>query len=151
MTARDISASMLQKYPYTLNIRSKYNLNAQAHDTTIQLLREIVDAGVNVKEVEKVISLKIYVDTVGPPEPYERKLSSLFQGIKVTVNFFLRLLLLTDKKVSKKADSKYPIVSTASICAKVKRDLILRTWVFNETGNFSHNFGSGYPSGYNSI
>lgn len=31
-----------------------------------------------------------------------------------------------------KADATYPIVSAASICAKVSRDQLLRDWVFRE-------------------
>lgn len=49
--------------------------------------------------------IQIYVDTVGPPEKYQDKLTALFPGIKCVV--------------AKKADSIYPIVSAASICAKV--------------------------------
>ena len=51
--------------------------------------------------------------------------------------------------MAKKADSKYPVVSAASICAKVTRDDVLRHWIFAESGmedTFSRQFGSGYPS-----
>ncbi|KAF9951921.1 DNA replication licensing factor mcm8 [Mortierella alpina] len=120
LSPMDISNSMLRK--------EKYNLNALAHDTTIQLIRETLASGVNLKEV--------YVDTVGPPETYQKKLERLFPSITTII-------------VAKKADSKYPIVSAASICAKVTRDDVLRHWIFAESGmedTFSRQFGSGYPS-----
>ncbi|VVT58016.1 uncharacterized protein SAPINGB_P005995 [Magnusiomyces paraingens] len=114
MSARDISSGMLR--PKT----SAYNLNNQAHDVTIALIQQTLQRGVNIAE--------IYVDTVGPPASYQDKLSRRFPGIKITV--------------AKKADSLYPIVSAASICAKVTRDECLV--VHDESGNGS--WGSGYPS-----
>jgi len=96
MSARDIGAGMLRPIV-------PYNLNAQAHDTTIQLIRDVLHQGVNVR--------KIFVDTVGIPETYQAKLQREFPMAEVTV--------------SKKADSIYPIVSVASICAKVTRDKAL--------------------------
>jgi len=107
MTATDISSDMLSP--------NGYNLNAQAHDATIALIRGVLARGVNVKE--------IYVDTVGPEVSYQTKLQYHFPGAAVTV--------------TKKADSKFPIVSAASVCAKVTRDVFL--------GN-EEVWGSGYPS-----
>lgn len=48
---------------------------------------------------------QVYVDTVGDPEKYRTKLSVRFPSIKFVV--------------AKKADSLYPVVSGASIVAKV--------------------------------
>lgn len=49
--------------------------------------------------------MKVYVDTVGDAEKYGAKLSQRFPGVKFVV--------------AKKADSLYPVVSGASIVAKV--------------------------------
>lgn len=83
----DISNSMLRKYADTfhqgsdLNVndtpasngllslsllmiyhREKYNLNALAHDTTIQLIRETLASGVNLREVGSVpvVSISLF-------------------------------------------------------------------------------------------
>ncbi|SPO03935.1 probable 35 kDa ribonuclease H [Cephalotrichum gorgonifer] len=96
LSARDISSNMMRP-------GAMYNLNAQALDATVELIRGVLDRGVNVRE--------IYVDTVGPPASYQAKLLRFFPGVKITV--------------AKKADSLYPCVSAASVCAKVTRDVAL--------------------------
>ncbi|GAB6024984.1 Ribonuclease H2 subunit A [Chamberlinius hualienensis] len=111
-----ISCSMLK--------RCKYNLNAISHDAAIALIRKLIEKNICVKE--------IYVDTVGDPAKYQKKLKDLFPDIDVTV--------------AKKADSTYPIVSAASICAKVARDYVVSNWKFKENlEQDSLSWGSGYP------
>lgn len=113
LSAQDISSGMLR--PKGLG----YNLNSQAHDTTMNLIQQVLDSGVTLSHV--------YVDTVGPPASYQAKLSRRFPHVTFTV--------------AKKADSIYPIVSAASICAKVTRDAVLS---LHDESNGT--WGSGYPS-----
>ena len=124
MSARDISSGMLRP--------GMYNLNAQAMDATIDLIKDVFAKGVNVKEV--------YIDTIGKPEVYQKKLERIFPVTKVTV--------------AKKADSLYPCVSAASVCAKVTRDAALEVcWQEHvkalggaaEGAHVSEGWGSGYP------
>ncbi|KAK4404073.1 Ribonuclease H2 subunit A [Sesamum angolense] len=113
---RELSAKMLK--------RSKINLNEISHDSAMGLIHKVLNLGVLLTEV--------YLDTVGDAEKYRVKLSERFPNIKFVV--------------AKKADSLYPVVSGASIVAKVTRDRALRDWVFGETAEDLHrNFGSGYP------
>lgn len=53
----------------------------------------------------------MFVDTVGLPETYQERLQQRFPGIEVTVKA--------------KADALYPVVSAASICAKVRPALAM--------------------------
>uniref|UniRef100_A0A8D8FPV9 Ribonuclease n=1 Tax=Culex pipiens TaxID=7175 RepID=A0A8D8FPV9_CULPI len=115
ISPNDISMSMLR--------RSKRSLNEVSMDSAIGLIHKAIEAGVNIAEV--------YVDTVGPPEKYQAKLKLIFPNFKITV--------------AKKADSTYPIVSAASICAKVSRDHALKVWKFREGTDPEVKFGSGYP------
>lgn len=114
ITACDISSGMFRFPP-----EKNYNLNEQAHDVTISLIDDVLKSGVKVGHV--------YVDTVGPPITYQKKLEGLFPQCKFTV--------------AKKADSIYPIVSVASVVAKVTRDIILSQCKKDE----SEILGSGYP------
>lgn len=125
LSARDISAHMMQP--------AQYNLNAQAMDATVDLIKGVMARGVNVKE--------IYIDTIGKPEVYQKKLERIWPTVRITV--------------AKKADSLYPVVSAASVCAKVTRDAALEVlwepYRSAPTGGGSEvpdgpAWGSGYPS-----
>ncbi|KAJ9133535.1 Ribonuclease [Pleurostoma richardsiae] len=98
LSARDIGAGMLRPAA-----AAPYNLNAQAMDATADLIRGVLARGVDVRE--------IYVDTIGQPAAYQKRLERVFPSVKITV--------------AKKADSLYPCVSAASVCAKVTRDAAL--------------------------
>jgi ribonuclease H2 subunit A len=105
----------------------------------VELIKGVYARGVNIQE--------IYVDTIGQPAAYQAKLERIFPTAKITV--------------AKKADSLYPCVSAASVCAKVTRDAALETlWkVRGRGGNGAGTadegqdaeeqtmeWGSGYPS-----
>jgi len=120
ITSQDISAKMLRRH--------KHNLNLISHLSAMGLIQAALEQGFNIQEV--------YVDTVGTVETYQDKLKKQFPGIRSIV-------------VSKKADSLFPIVSAASICAKVTRDSELENWVFREASadiEFTRDWGSGYPA-----
>lgn len=125
LSAQDISAHMLSP--------SVYNLNAQAMDATINLIKGVLAKGVNVTE--------IYIDTIGRPEIYQKKLERIWPTIRITV--------------AKKADSLYPVVSAASVCAKVTRDAAIevawepyhnRISEIEQEAEVQVAWGSGYPS-----
>lgn len=103
--------------------RVKHSLNEVSMESAIGLIKRAQALNVNIAEV--------YVDTVGPPEKYQAKLQEIFPDYLITV--------------AKKADSTYPIVSAASIAAKVTRDHAL-AWQFPENEKLNGTkFGSGYP------
>ncbi|PLN77864.1 ribonuclease H-like domain-containing protein [Aspergillus taichungensis] len=129
LSARDISAGMMRPAP------GVYNLNAQAMDATVEIIRGIV-------EVRKINVREVYIDTIGNPAVYQQKLERIFPTLKITV--------------AKKADSLYPCVSAASVAAKVTRDVALelchaevsRAQQCEADLEFSSSvsWGSGYPS-----
>lgn len=102
-------------------------MNTLSHDTVIELLQLLLSQGIKIEHV--------YIDTVGPPQTYQIKLKKFFPSLSFTV---------TDK-----ADSKFPIVSAASVVAKVIRDRIIANWKFPEAASLymeQFELGSGYPS-----
>ncbi|KAJ3547456.1 hypothetical protein NMY22_g1641 [Coprinellus aureogranulatus] len=116
-----ISSGMLRRPPT--------NLNKQSQDATIALIRDVLSFGIELSHV--------YVDALGSTDKYQAYLSSLFPRIDFTV--------------TQKADSKFKIVSAASIAAKVTRDACVEAWCFEEDrgkeeSRWSADLGSGYPS-----
>eukprot|EP01026_Neomeris_dumetosa_P071263 TRINITY_DN71866_c1_g1_i7.p1 TRINITY_DN71866_c1_g1~~TRINITY_DN71866_c1_g1_i7.p1 ORF type:complete len:291 (+),score=32.39 TRINITY_DN71866_c1_g1_i7:142-1014(+) len=101
------------------------SLNVIANESTFGLINKVICRGVNLT--------KVFVDTVGDAELYQEILTRKFEGIEF--------------KVKSKADAIYPIVSAASIVAKVTRDNSLDTYKFPEINlDLKRNWGCGYPS-----
>jgi ribonuclease H2 subunit A len=82
----EISRNMLRQEPY--------NLNQMSHDATIILIRKLIDVG-------KVNVTKCFIDTVGNPASYQRKLEQEFPGVEFVVE--------------SKADANYAPCSAASV------------------------------------
>ncbi|TDL16573.1 ribonuclease HII [Rickenella mellea] len=127
LSPQAISSGMLRRPPT--------NLNRQAEDATITLIREVLAMGIELSEV--------YVDALGTTSTYAAYLSRTFPGIDFTVET--------------KADAKYKIVGAASVAAKVTRDAWISDWAFEEgdgvhvdapgeSRRWAEELGSGYPS-----
>ena len=101
--------------------REKVSLNQISHESAKRLIKMAQAKKANIREV--------YVDTVGPPDKYERMLNAFLNDKTISV------------KVEAKADAKYECVSAASICAKVTRDHLIEKLDIEDK-----NCGSGYPS-----
>ncbi len=74
---------------------------------------------------------RVYIDTVGDADRYAAKLLAVFPGLKFTM--------------CPKADALYPIVSAASIVAKVTRDKSIQEAQAQLFPNGDGKLGSGYP------
>ena len=120
LSAQELSREMLKI--------DRRGLNRISHDSAMGLIGKVLEHGFKIKA--------LFVDTVGPPEKYQQLLQDQFPAVGSII-------------VSKKADSIYPIVGAASICAKVLRDRLLSEWEFKENIPLSKAFGSGYPADEN--
>lgn len=92
LSADDISGAMFSRTE---------NLNTISHNAAIEIIHRATI-------LAKGTLAAVYVDTVGPPETYQKKLKGRFPFLHIVV--------------AKKADSLYPVVSAASIFAKTTRD-----------------------------
>jgi ribonuclease H2 subunit A len=118
LPADELSQNMLR--------RVKYNLNAMSHHTAMELIQNVLDA---LAKKKNSVLKEVYVDTVGDPQKYQDMLEEKFPNIeKITV--------------SKKADALFPVVSAASIVAKVTRDRMM----VDLEQKYNTKMGSGYPS-----
>lgn len=116
LSAADISMNMLS--------RDRISLNTLANESTFRLLDSALQNDLNLQEV--------FVDTVGDAAKWQSRLEGKYPGIRFVV--------------CPKADSLYPIVSAASIVAKVTRDHLLRDFRAPESAaTGSIEYGSGYP------
>lgn len=102
---------------------TKTNLNVMSYDAVFRMLAVVEERSLSI--------LHVYVDTLGRAEKYEAMLGAKFPKWKFTVR--------------PKADSLFPVVSAASIVAKVTRDRLLVSWTPSERVEMSRIFGSGYP------
>jgi ribonuclease H2 subunit A len=102
------------------------NLNNISHDTAIDLINQVKATGVRVK--------RVILDTVGQPHTYKELLQRRLKDPSLEII------------VESKADFTYPVVSAASICAKVTRDQVLADWQFKEKKEIDNDYGCGYPS-----
>ena len=119
--ASEISRNMLRANPY--------NLNAMSHDSAMEMIQAVLDAGVKVDTA--------YIDTVGIADSYRAKLEREFHGHNIKF------------VVEKKADANYAPCSAASVVAKVSRDSITENWKWTEPSYKpvgGSKYGSGYPS-----
>lgn len=119
--ASEISRNMLRASPY--------NLNAMSHDSAMEMIQAVLDAGVKIDTA--------FIDTVGIPDSYRAKLEREFHGHNIKF------------VVEKKADANYAPCSAASVVAKVSRDAITEHWKWTEPGYEpvgGSSYGSGYPS-----
>ena len=104
---------------------SSISLNEISKQAAFTLIEHFINQGVKLTCV--------YIDTVGKEDKYQKVFENKFGhlGIKFVVR--------------SKADSLFPVVSAASICAKVDRDFILENWNFEEDLEIDRDFGCGYP------
>ena len=118
-----------------------------SYEATKSLLKRIFKLGF---KVERIIA-----DQLGPTSLHEKIIRQVCDSC-ADENQSLKKVSITSES---KADDTYPVVSAASIVAKVTRDKVLNDWIFAEqtavvesnleedfAGKFEREWGCGYPS-----
>lgn len=102
------------------------NLNKISHDSAIGLIKKVQSIGFVVR--------RCYLDAVGNNDKYKSLIARALNDDSIEI------------VVESKADDTFPVVSAASICAKVTRDHALNDFLYPEKGKeFSRKVGCGYP------
>ena len=129
LSARQISGRMLDS--------TRSSLNEIAFESTCRIIEEMLrklarSASVRSEDATACVDT-VYVDTLGNPERHKDRLSRKFPGLSFVVE--------------SKADQTYPVVSAASIVAKVQRDTELEALASGAVSGSSGSceVGSGYP------
>lgn len=112
---------------------TKESLNTYSHNCAKDIIKHFLKLGLTIKAA--------YIDTVGDPDKYKALLQDEFSHVKPSIDF----------TVCSKADDLFPVVSAASIVAKVTRDNSIKTTVIREKIEVSREFGSGYPADPNTV
>jgi ribonuclease H2 subunit A len=92
------------------------NLNQLSYNSSAKLLKDVLEKGFTVK--------RILLDQLGPPARHVFEMRKQCGAL---------LSPETEVVSESKADDRYPVVSAASIVAKVTRDNLLENWEFVET------------------
>jgi ribonuclease H2 subunit A len=113
---------------------TKVSLNTISHNCAKSIIRHFLSLGLRVKAA--------YLDTVGDEKKYKELMEYEFRDVVPNIEF----------TVESKADDTYPVVSAASIVAKVTRDIAIKDFVIKEKLPLvSREFGSGYPGDPNTV
>lgn len=109
--------------------RATGSLNKIQTKSTIKLLNEIVYGNPQLSNSPKQTDIEeIYIDALESGSKYSQQYFDIFKDIKVICE--------------NKADAKFPVVSCASIVAKVQRDALVKQ-IEKDLGE---KLGNGYPS-----
>ncbi|MFW9925146.1 MAG: ribonuclease HII [Candidatus Thorarchaeota archaeon] len=139
----------------TLSVKKRETLAKMVHEMSSRVAIERIDAlqidklreqGVTLNDIEAT-AFSTVLRELSPAEVYADAADVNPKRFGERIGLESGLILRNCKIVSEhKADSKYPVVSAASIIAKTTRDEIIRE-LHGEYGDF----GSGYPSDPRSV